>query len=126
MGALREIRGVRQVPGERQRRWFASEDMDLIVWHEADAPVSFQLCYDKGRRERALTCTADGALSHAYVDDGESRNSGYKEVPVLVDGGSFDPERVERLFIEASARLPAPITALVLEAIRRHPGARRA
>jgi hypothetical protein len=125
MGALREIRNVRQVPGDRRRRWFESEDIDLIVWlDERGEPTSFQLCYDKGRRERALTRDAGGALSHAVVDDGESRNSGYKESPVLLAGASFDAERVERLFVEQGGGLPAGIVELVLDGIRRYPTAR--
>ena len=116
---------MRQVPGERRRRWFASEDMDLIVWLEEGAPVSFQLCYDKGRRERALTCSADGELSHSLVDDGENRNSGYKEIAVLSSSASFDAERVERLFVEASGELPGGIADMVLEKIRRYPATQR-
>ena len=47
MDALREIVDVRQVPGEPKRRWFSSDDIDLIVWlDDSGAPVSFQLCYD--------------------------------------------------------------------------------
>lgn len=127
MGTLRELRDVLQVPGERRRRWFASEDMDLIVWlEEGGAPAGFQLCYDKGRRERALTRKSDGSVSHAYVDDGENRNSGYKEIPVLVEGASFDAERVERLFVEASMDVPSPIADMVLENIRRFAATRRA
>ena len=53
---LAEVEHVRQRAGEPRRRWFASDDLDLIVWlDEADRFVGFQLCYDKGRSERALT-----------------------------------------------------------------------
>ena len=63
MPQLREVRNCPQVPGERPRRWFESEGMDLIVWLSADGrPVGFQLCYDKGRRERALTFAPEGRL----------------------------------------------------------------
>jgi hypothetical protein len=127
MGTLRELRDVRQVPGERPRRWFASEDMDLIVWlGEGGAPAGFQLCYDKGPHERALTRWSDGSLSHAHVDDGEGRNSGYKEIAVLVEGGAFDAARVERLFLEAGKNLPEPIAGMVLENIRLYSGRRPA
>ena len=55
MDELVEIIHVRQVPGDPRRRWFSSDDMDLIVWYDdSDAPIGFQLCYDKLRSERAL------------------------------------------------------------------------
>lgn len=114
MSVLREIRNVRQVPGERRRRWFTSEAMDLIVWiDETWAPVGFQLCYDKGVHERALTFSADGDLSHATVDDGEATSRPLKSTPVLTSGGYYDPARVKRLFDEASQGLPKPILAFV-------------
>ena len=33
---LRELRDVRQVPGESRRRWFASDYFNLIVWYDDD------------------------------------------------------------------------------------------
>lgn len=127
MTALREIRNVRQVPGERRRRWFTSEAMDLIVWiDETWAPVAFQLCYDKGPNERALTFSADGALTHEAVDDGEASARPYKATPILTSGGSFDPVRVKRLFDEASRSLPKPILALVNATLAANEGVRGA
>lgn len=112
--SLREIRNVRQIEGERRRRWFTSATMDLIVWiDETWAPVAFQLCYDKGTSERALTFSAEGALSHETVDDGESKQGLLKASPVLVAGGYFDPVRIKRLFDESSEGLPKPILSFV-------------
>jgi hypothetical protein len=120
MPRLREVPNCRQVPGERPRRWFESEAMDLIVWLSADGrPVGFQICYDKGRRERALTSTVEGRLTVASVDDGEGGASGYKEAPVLVSEtpafapGPFEVAHVRRLFDEASGDVPAEIVELV-------------
>ncbi|MFO0589828.1 MAG: hypothetical protein U0441_19970 [Polyangiaceae bacterium] len=118
MALLREIRFVRQVEGERRRRWFTSETMDLIVWiDDTWSPVSFQLCYDKGKNERALTFSADGKVSHERVDDGESERQPLKATPVLVSGGYFDPIRVRRLFEESSQNLPKPILSFVNAAL---------
>lgn len=118
MALLREIRFVRQIEGERRRRWFTSDTMDLIVWiDETWAPVAFQLCYDKGKNERALTFSAEGKVSHERVDDGESDRQPLKSTPVLVAGGYFDPIRVRRLFDEASQNLPKPVLAFVTAAL---------
>ena len=108
--------------------------MDLIVWLSADGcPVSFQLCYDKGRRERALTFTVEGQLTVASVDDGEGGAGPYKETPVLVAEtpafapSTFEVAHVRRLFDEASGGLPAEIVDLVRATLgcEEEPGPRR-
>ena len=87
--------------------------MDLIVWlDETWEPVAFQLCYDKGQDERALTFSAEGTLSHARVDDGNTTRP-YKSTPILTSGGHFDPVRVKQLFDEASRGLPKPLLTFV-------------
>jgi len=115
---LREIRNVRQVPGEPRRRWFTSETMDLIVWvNDAETPTQLQFCYDKGRRraERAFTWKLDRGFTHQAVDDGENGNLGrsYKATPLLVADGSFNTERVCSLFLDGSQLLPADIIEFV-------------
>jgi hypothetical protein len=44
---LKEVRDVRQVPGDARRRVFFAEDLDLTVWFDRDdAVMGFELCYD--------------------------------------------------------------------------------
>jgi hypothetical protein len=122
VAALREIQNVRQIPGEHRRRWFASETIDLIVWlDEGGAPLGFQLCYDKGRNERAVTFEPAGGMSCASVDDGEAHAGPYKETPILLPGGYFDPRHVERLFGEAKEGLPEPIVRFVTDTLAAAP-----
>src|SRR5690242_6752512 len=84
MGMLMEFQNVRQVPGEPRRRWFTSEDVDLVVWcDESGCAIAFQLCYDKARSERALTWKPDCGFSHRAVDDGEGSRGKYKATPIL-------------------------------------------
>jgi hypothetical protein len=53
---LREIKQVRQTPGQPFRRWFNDELLDLFVWHDEVGRINgFQLCFDKDTAERALT-----------------------------------------------------------------------
>jgi hypothetical protein len=109
---LREIRNVRQVPGELRRRWFTSDAMDLIVWiGEEDGPAQLQLCYDKGRRrlERALTWKRDVGYTHTAIDDGEAGNGRYKATPILVADGDFNSERITNLLLRYGVDLPADI-----------------
>jgi hypothetical protein len=120
---LREIRNVRQVPGELRRRWFTSETMDLIVWlDESNGPTQLQLCYDKGRRrsERALTWKIGSGYTHTAVDDGEIGHGRYKSTPILVADGGFNTERVSGLFMKDGAELPADIVEFVATKIQEY------
>ena len=123
MDALREIVDVRQVPGEPKRRWFSSEDIDLIVWlDDSGAPVSFQLCYDKLQSEHALTWQPEFGFVHLAVDGGEQGvGFQYKSTPILVAGGHCDANRVTSRFTEVSGQLPSVIVEFVTERLRQHP-----
>lgn len=117
---MREVHPTRQVPGEAHRRWFSSAELDLIVWCDGGgAPVAFQLCYDKGRSERALTWEPDTGLVHSAVDDGEFEiGMRYKATPVLEPDGPLDVPRVAERFAAASAELPTDIVAFVRARLR--------
>lgn len=117
---LHEIKKVRQIPGEPKRRWFNSADMDLIVWQRGDGqPCGFQLCYDKGHAERALTWRDGIGFEHRAVDDGEASGGGrMKASPILVPDGAFQEAQVLRLFLENAGKLPEAITAFVADKIK--------
>lgn len=52
---MKEDIHVRQIQGERTRRWFSSKDFDLIIWNNADHSFAgFELCYDKMSCERSI------------------------------------------------------------------------
>ncbi|MBI1891742.1 MAG: hypothetical protein HYS18_13925 [Burkholderiales bacterium] len=114
---LKEIRAVRQIKGEPQRRWFTSNSMDLVVWcGDNGGPTGFQLCYDKGKFERALSWSQSGGYSHMAVDDGESGAAlRYKSSPILIADGELNKMRLIRLFVANSAHLPQEIAAFVCE-----------
>ena len=118
--AMQEVHPTRQVPGEAHRRWFSSGDLDLIVWCDHHgAPVAFQLCYDKGRSERALTWEPTTGLVHSAVDDGEFEiGMRYKATPVLAPDGPLDVPRVAARFAAASTDLPTDIAAFVRDRLR--------
>lgn len=111
---LTEHSGIRQVKGQRARRWFNSGDQDLIVWYDPDGSIyGFQLCYDVGRKERALTWTPDEGFSHNLVDDGEEAPLTYKRTAVLVRDGSLDIVAVSKRFLETAAKLPGDVQEFV-------------
>ena len=114
MAALTEVVDVRQVPGEARRRWFTSDDLDLIVWYApSGVPETFQLCYDKPRAERALTWRPETGFRHMAVDDGEGVDFKWKGTPILVPDGAFDPERLRRRFEQSSVDVPGDVVGLV-------------
>lgn len=119
MGLLSELQRVRQVPGEPRRRWFSSEEEDLIVWYGGDGGiVGFQFCYDRSRLERAYTWKADGRTAHEVVDAGESVGVGYKRAPVLRPA-RCDAHSLVARFRAVCAALPAGLAAFVGDRLSR-------
>lgn len=120
MPAMREVVPTRQVPGEPRRRWFASRELDLIVWYDdAGALRGFQLCYDKGRAEHALTWEPAAGLVHRAVDDGEaSAGVRHKATPVLALDAPLDVDSLRERFTAGSAGLPREIVELVVGRLR--------
>lgn len=120
---LREWNGVRQIEGEGFRRWFSDQNFDLIVWFDgADEQkiTGFQLCYDKQRKERALTWKKAEGYSHNRIDDGEIP-FGTKRTPVLVADGAFARDEVKRMFLESAVELDQRLADFISERIAEYP-----
>jgi hypothetical protein len=112
-GVLHEIKDVRQERGAGRRRWFESEGMDLVVWLDSrDAVAGFQICYDLGQGEHALTWRPGGGFAHHAVDQGDTTPL-KNEAPMLVPDGSVPWASVTRMFNQRSAELEAPLRDLV-------------
>lgn len=119
---MKEYTNVRQIPGERRRRWFTSDNFDLIVWLNEDSSFAgFELCYDKAKFERSLIWRPNTGFTHMAVDSGEQRPGRYKATPVLVPDGVFDAVRIHSAFAAESAPLPREVVSYVLAALENHP-----
>jgi hypothetical protein len=117
---LREIRDVKQVPGEPRRRWFSDENFDLIVWFETeDQIIGFQLCYDKESEQKALTWLKDDGYQHSRIDDGDNPGK-MKASPVLETNGHFDREGIGHRFRENKGDVPEEIAGYVYDRILRY------
>jgi len=114
---LREIRNIKQETGEPERRWFSSSDMDLITWHKGYEITGFQLCYDKGRDEHALTWTSAHGFTHRRIEDGEQKGARHKMTPILVPDGTVDLKRIRDQFDEASSEIDPELRGFVLRII---------
>ncbi len=121
---LREIKDVRQISGEPERRWFHDDDFDLVVWFDSDGTISgFQLCYNKKENQYALTWHNDEGYRHNMVDNGEKTPGKYKAAPILIDNGRFHGKKIVENFYNASQNLEKKIADFVYEKIAGYPDA---
>ena len=119
---LREIKNVRQEQTTARRRWFESESLDLVVWLDgAGQVIGFQICYDIGRAEHALTWRAGLGFSHHAIDSGDA--TPFKNcTPILKPDGRAPWALITRLFDEASANLEPELRQLVRRGLVEGPG----
>ena len=111
---LQEVSQVRQIANENPRRWFSSSDMDLTVWIDREGNINgFELCYDKGRDERAVRWFEDAGFLHERVDDGESRPGRFKGTPILVPDGAFSAQVIAERFRSASTYIDQTVAVFV-------------
>ena len=120
---MKEHPQVRQMPGEPKRRWFSSNEFDLIVWQHADGDFAgFELCYDKTHNEHSLTWRPTSGFTHTAIDDGEQSPGRYKSAPIHLADVAFDAGRIHAAFAIESRHLPKEIAEYVLLAIEQYPG----
>ena len=112
-----KIAPITPVAHDLPRRWMSDDYFDLIVWYEPNGRLlGFQLCYDKPRRERALTWTLIGGFVYSRIDSGEQKPTADR-TPILMPDGPFPAEIVRREFLVRAAALPDEIGGLVLSKI---------
>ncbi len=117
-----EWAGVRQIPGEPRRRWFSSEEFDLIVrLDDSGEFIGFELCYDKTSNEHALLWSKSQGFSHMGVDDGEQRMGSHKQTPIMVANGAFDFPHLYSAFLKECTTLPEDVAGFVLQTLEQHP-----
>ena len=115
---LAEIPNVKQLEGEPRRRWFSSTSLDLFLWHNEDGEIiQFQICYDKGPDERALTWHHERGLVHHTVDDGENRSFRMKSTPIMVSNSDFDAEKIIAEFEQLAGNMEYKTVQFVLTRI---------
>jgi len=114
---LREIKSVRQIPGEPPRRWFNGEEMDLIIWHEAEEIISFQLCYDKSTNEKAISWKQGLGLKHEDVNNDDVRDGPYKGSPVLTQNDTYDVEKIRCDFEKYAQAIPEDVKAFIISSL---------
>lgn len=123
MAVLHEIRNVRQEKGEGRRRWFESDGLDLVVWLDGSETVSgFQLCYDLGDGEHALTWRTGCGFAHSTIDTGDE-SPFVNRTPILQPDGNVPWTGLVRLFDARSSTLEPDLRQLVHEKLAERAGA---
>jgi len=119
---LREIRNLQQHDPAQTRRWFQSNYFDLFIWTGADGVVSMiQLCYDRSRKERAITWKDGVGFFHDGIDDGERGGAtGMNATAIMVLDGAYDAEKVNSRFMRESADVPIELRKLVLSKLHEY------
>jgi len=116
---LKEIKNVKQIEGGPRRRWFSDPALDLFVWYDDDENIiKFQLCYDKGSNEHALTWSRASGFTHHGVDDGEGGIYRMKSSPILMPDGVVDTKNITGLFTELGQKIDHDIFEFVILHIR--------
>lgn len=118
-GVLREIRNVKQERGPGRRRWFEAEAFELVVWFDGQGEKvsGFQVGYDFGQGERALTWREGEGFAHSIVDTGDAdplRN----ETPVLRPEPNVPWAEIVRAFEACSGGLERELRELVQGKLR--------
>lgn len=105
---LRELLNTRQIKGELPRKWYFSEELDLVVWfNPAEIPCAFQLAYDKNSYEKSISWHFEKGYRHYVVN-----NSRWFATPLLNEGGLFKKDKVLKQFLALSSELPLPVAEL--------------
>ena len=121
---LHEIKNVRQEHGAGRRRWFESEGFELVVWLDRDERVTgFQLCYDLGRGEHALTWRAGTGFAHSSIDPGDE-SPFVNRTPILEPDGNPPWAELAYLFDERSDPLEPELRQLIHDKLTERAGAK--
>ena len=77
-----------------------------MVWYDAAGDCDgFQVCYDFGRGEHALTWRPKLGFAHNRIDQGDDSLRGNKMTPILVPAGVVPWSQIVRLFGERGVGL---------------------
>ena len=107
---LQELKNVRQIRGEGLRRWFADENLELILWYDSEKKLEgFQICYDKLAGTRTIT------WRKASPVEGETKS-------ILVSDGPYNKARLFALMQRSSESLDSNLRSFILNRLESHGG----
>jgi len=106
--------------GELTKRWFFSQEIDLVIWVDInEKPCAFQLAYDKYKSEKSFSWHHKRGYRIYKVDDGEHASLWNKSPMLLLySSNEFEKKKVMKVFQEQSVNLPEVISSFVLRKIK--------
>ena len=125
---LKELKSVRQIPGEPFRRWYTDNATNLIVWLDQYQIIGFQLIVPNGDEQAVFTWQEGRAVTVTSLDDGEECIGRLKMTPILSKAHAVDRLAASRHFKAVSAELPPGLSHLIEQkiteketSIKKHP-----
>jgi hypothetical protein len=119
---LHEIKNVRQEAGAGRRRWFESDGLELVVWFDASGKIDgFQICYELGQGEHALTWRINRGFMHSAVDTGDDTPL-KNRTPVLTPDNDVPWLEIARLFDARAETLEPALRQLVHDKLSERAG----
>ena len=110
---FRERIPVLQKRDDPFRRWFESDDMDLIVWYsESDMVIGFQICYHL-EGEHALTWKEKVGFTHDRIEGGDHGH--FNRSPILIANGPFPKDFVLATFEKRAQTLENELVLFIKE-----------
>jgi hypothetical protein len=110
---IAEIRNVRQNPGDRFRRWFVDDQIEIFVWYEPDGGIfGFQICCKSSDASLVSTWTRMRGFSHSILDEGEDKPT-VNRSPLLRPAPPRNLGLVQRSFAAIADGLPQAEQAFV-------------
>ena len=120
---LKEIFATRQNSRYLMKRWFTDSSMDLFIWFRNQAPVRFQLSYNRHGDEYAINWNTNTGFSHSRIDPGEQFDPlKYKMSPILLADGEFDALTTARTFLRASKNIEESLADFIYARLFEYPG----
>ncbi len=107
---LRELKNIKQIEGEPRRRWFADEELDLILWYNSDKRLDgFEICYDKLAGSKSITWKTIQTV------EGLSKS-------ILVSNSFHDRERIRNMLADRSDNLEHHLRKFILDRLEANGG----
>ena len=109
---LEEVKNASQNEEHLARRIFVDEYFVLFVWYYKPEMTikGFQLCYDIGNNEHAVTWQDHAGFTHNRIDSGRWKN----QTPLLVADGIIPIDMITARFKMANTALDAELNEFIL------------
>lgn len=117
---LREIKKVRQNPGEDKRRWFTDDYWDLYVWQSPKQEITgVQLAYGKPFSETAFTWIKNKRCDQKQIVEKKAAYLKSSGTATLTRKKSLNKELILKRFLQDSPSVEPRIVNLVRKVLDR-------